>query len=250
MIPRLLAPLLLLATGCGLLPGLDRRDPDATSAPVGPGALNVGIVLVEGFGDSEVTAPLDVFHHASYHVQPGFRVFTVGRSADPVHSFEGLTVLPDFGFDDAPRIDVLVVPGSQHAAAGDLADAELRAFLATRGAGARWIIGLRDGVFLLAGSGLLDGLQCTTFPPDVARLRSTFPRLDVRSDASFVHDGRVVTAVGGALSFDPGLYLVERLYGRPAAQRVGTGLVLLWDPERIRFVVGPRAEVSAQPAPR
>ena len=40
-----------------------------------------------------------------------FNVFTVARSADPLHATGGLRVLPDVDFAGAPTIDLLVVPG-------------------------------------------------------------------------------------------------------------------------------------------
>ena len=52
----------------------------------------------------------------------------------------------------------------------------------------------------------------------------------MRRGVSFVHDGPVLTSVGGARSYDAALYLVDHLYGEEVAKKVGQGLVLPWPP--------------------
>ena len=46
-----------------------------------------------------------------------FTVFTVARSASPVTAVGGLKVVPDYSFEQAPKIDLLVVPGGMGARA-------------------------------------------------------------------------------------------------------------------------------------
>ena len=96
---------------------------------------------------------------------------------------------------------------------------------------------LCDGAFILAKAGLLDDVQCTTFPSDIGRFRETFPQLDVKEGISFVHDGKAITSAGGAKSYDPALYLVEYLYGKRAAEGVAGGLVIDWKLGEIKSVI-------------
>jgi transcriptional regulator GlxA family with amidase domain len=44
-----------------------------------------------------------------------------------------------------------------------------------------------------------------------------------------VHDGKYITSVGGAKSFEAALYLCEYLYGAEIARRLAKGLVIDWD---------------------
>ncbi len=199
--------------------------------------LTVGILIVDGVYNTELTAPMDMFHHTVFHTEPGMRVFTVGRDRSPIWTFEGLSIVPHFGFDDAPPIDVLVVPSAEHSMDSDLQDARLMAWVAETGAHADWVLSLCDGAFVLAAAGLLDGRRSTTFPSDIPRYREMFPELDVVEGVSFVHDGKAITSAGGAKSFDPALYLIELLYGGPAAAGVAGGLVIDWDADAIEHVV-------------
>ena len=64
-----------------------------------------------------------------FHSKPGMDVFTVGRTRGWITSFEGLRVWCDYGLDDAPRIDVLVVPSAEHSMTSDLKDRRLIAWI-------------------------------------------------------------------------------------------------------------------------
>ncbi len=199
--------------------------------------LHVGFVIVDGVYNTELTAPYDMFHHTVFHTQPGMRVFTVAPSLDAVTSFEGLRVLPDYSFASAPRIDVLVVPSAEHSMDTDLEDEALIAFVRERGRAAKHVLSLCDGAFVLARAGLLDGRRSTTFPSDIARMREMFPALTILDGVSFVHDGPVITSVGGAPSFEPALYLCELLYGAQVARGIAGGLVIDWDKDAVEHVV-------------
>ncbi len=209
--------------------------PDEAPAPA-TRPLTVGFVVVDGVYDTELTAPWDIFHHTVFHAEPAMRVLTVAPTRGAVTTFEGLRLLPDHGFDDAPPIDVLVVPSAEHSMDTDLEDERLMAFVRERGEAATVVLSLCDGAFVLAAAGLLDGLRCTTFPGDVDRFREMFPALDVAEGVSFVHDGKAITSAGGARSFDAALYLAERLYGETAAQGLARGMVIDWDLDAIDHV--------------
>ena len=222
--------LALVGTGCAGIGGArSSRAVEAPDVPRPDREWSVGFVLVDGVYNTELTAPLDILHHSVFHADPAMRVFTVAPSLDPVTSFEGLRILPDHTFADAPPIDVLVVPSGEHSMDSDLDDDELIGFVRDRGAAAHYVVSLCDGAFVLAQAGLLDGLEVTTFPSDRDGLAAMFPDLTVAYDVRFVHDGKAITSVGGAPSFEPALYLAELLYGKRAADGMAAGLVIDWD---------------------
>lgn len=214
----------LFGGACRAAPAAETSDPDPLRR-----TLSVGFVIVDGVYNTELTAPLDVFHHTVFHVQPGMEVFTVAPSKTPIRTFEGLRIVPDHAFADAPAIDVLVVPSAEHSMDSDLENEVLITFVRERGLQAAHVLSLCDGAFVLARAGLLDRRACTTFPSDVARLRELFPALRVLEGVSFVHDGPAITSAGGAKSFDAALYLTEILYGAPAARGIARGLCIDWD---------------------
>ncbi len=107
---------------------------DATTRPVSPAEtsdapINVGFLTLDGVYNSELMAPWDIFHHTVFHTTPGMRVFTVGREKGVVTTFEGLRLDVEYALEDAPRIDVLVVPSARHNMGTDLQDDRLIAWV-------------------------------------------------------------------------------------------------------------------------
>ncbi|MEM7373320.1 MAG: DJ-1/PfpI family protein [Bacteroidota bacterium] len=191
---------------------------------------NVGFLIMDGVYNTELTAPMDVFQHTVYHTDPWMRVFTVAKTTEPVTTFEGLHIIPDYGYlDSVPPIDVLVVPSAEGHMSTDLADGEMIRWVLKTGKSARYIMSLCDGAFVLASTTLLNGLASTTFPADIKQYKAMFPHLEVYQDAIFVHDGQAITGAGGARSFEPALYLCELLYGKKVADGIAKGLVIDWD---------------------
>ena len=199
--------------------------------------LNVAFLAINGVYNSELMAPFDIFQHTIFHTNPGMKTFIVSPTKEVITSFEGIRILPDYDFDDVPRIDVLVVPSAEHNMDTDLEDERLISFVREKGQAAQFIMSLCDGAFILAQAGLLDEVKCTTFPSDIDRFEKTFPQLDVYRDISFVHDGKAITSAGGAKSYDPALYLVEYLYGKKSADGVAGGLVIDWDVHQIKSII-------------
>ena len=223
---------LACGTSCEVL---DHRESEEPSTP---GQLQVGLLVVEGVYNTELTAPMDMFQHSIFHTSPGMRVFLVSEELRPVTSFEGLRILPDYDFENCPDIDVLVVPSAEHNMDTDLENEKLIEFVRDRGNKAQWIMSLCDGAFVLAQAGLLDGKAATTFPSDIPAFAERFEStVNVRSGVSFVHDGKAITSVGGAPSFEAALYLCEVLYGAKAARGIAGGLVIDWNLNTIKHEI-------------
>jgi transcriptional regulator GlxA family with amidase domain len=205
--------------------------------------LLVGILALPGVYNTELVAPIDVFDHVRFHSQPrpGMKVVVIAPTKAPIRTFEGVTVTPDYSLEGAPRLDVLVIPSAEGNMGRDLEDAALIAQVKRRVAEVSLVLTLCDGAFVLAATGALDGRQATTFPVDRDAFAKMFPRIDVQRDVSWVWDGKYVTSAGGVQSFDAALAIVEKLYGRTAADGIGTGIVLDWEAERnhVRSLVVP-----------
>ena len=148
---------------------------------------------------------------------------------------------PHYSFPDAPPIDLLVIPSAESNMTTDLEDERLMSWIRERGAKARLLLSLCDGAFLFAGAGLLDGLEATTFPGDQDRFEKAFPKVDLKRKVLWVHDGKAVTSVGGSRSYEPAMYIVEKLYGAQAARNIGHGLVIDWDLASHAHRVGAKA---------
>lgn len=205
-----------------------------------PDRYNVGFLIMDGTYNTELTAPYDIFQHTIFREGiKAMNVFMVADTSEPVTTFEGMRILPDFNYlkDSLPKIDILVVPSAEHHLDSDLENKELIDFVKKVGKEAEFITSHCDGAFVLAKAGLLKDKVSTTFPSDIDKMRAMFPELDIRKDVLFVHDGSTITSAGGAKSFEAALYLCEYLYGAEIARSLAKGLVIDWKLEEVPHIV-------------
>lgn len=209
------------------------QDLDSKTFPtLEPDRYNVAFLIMDGTFNTELTAPFDIFQHTIFRDSiKAMNVFTVANTDQPIVTFEGMRIIPDFNYlkDDLPKIDILVVPSAEHHLDSDLEDEAMINFVKRIGSEAQFITSHCDGAFVLAQAGLLNNSVSTTFPSDIDAMRSRFPNLDIKTDVLFVHDGKYITSAGGAKSFEAALYLCEFLYGKAIAERLAEGLVIDWD---------------------
>jgi transcriptional regulator GlxA family with amidase domain len=223
---RILLPLVL---ACGLVARAEGSRPWARR--------NVAIVVYDGVEILDFAGPMEVFTAAG---NGSFRVYTVAASRAPVLSQGVLTIQPDFSVEDSPAPDILVLPGGQS-----------RGFTRSE-AGMAWVrkvaaknelsMSVCSGAFILAQLGLLDGKVATTHWGAVPRLRSAFPRVQVRTDVRFVDAGRIVTTAGVSAGVDGALHVVRRLLGDDVAWETARYMQYAWEPKESASLTAPAKE--------
>lgn len=200
--------------------------------------LHAGFVCVDKVYNSELMAPYDILQHSYYRDQKNYiRCFIVTPDGKPFVTAEGIRITPDYAFANVPTIDILVIPSTETSMTKDLENTVFMAWLKNAVAKAAHVITLCDGAFPLAATGGLDGRVATTFPADRKKFAARFPQIKVRDDVNFAASGKYITAVGGALSYEPALYLLEKIYSKEHAQRTAGGLVLDWDLRRVPHAI-------------
>jgi len=233
--------LLILLISCGETTGKkDNIFVQKEFPELKEGRYNVAFLIMDGTYNTELTAPFDIFQHTIF--REGIKqmnVFTVANTDDPITTFEGMKIIPDFNYlkDSLPKIDILVVPSAENHLGSDLEDEKMINFVKMVDKDAEFITSHCDGAFVLAKAGVLKGKVSTTFPSDIDLMRETFPDLDIRKEVLFVHDGKYITSAGGAKSFEAALYLCEFLYGKKIAQQLAGGLVIDWDVDDVPHLV-------------
>ncbi|THD66554.1 glutamine amidotransferase [Robertkochia marina] len=223
-----------------LLLACDQQNKQPVNKELNRNAYNVAFLIMDGTFNTELTAPYDIFQHTHYRdsIKP-MNVFTVANTKQPVTTFEGLRILPDYDYtsDTLPAIDILVVPSAEHHLDTDLEDTVMINWVKKTAADAEWVTSHCDGAFVLAHAGLLDTVTSTTFPADIDTYRERFPQLRIADSVLFVHDGKYITSAGGAKSFEAALYLTELLYGKDKAQELADGLVIDWTGSEVPHMI-------------
>ncbi len=195
-------------------------------------------VVTESVFNSELMAPYDVFHHTIFRDDQDYiEPFIVSPDGGPVTTFEGLRVEAHYSYETAPPADILVIPSTDGSMTRDLEDDAYMEYIERTIEDAEWVLTVCDGAFPLAKIGVLNGRQATTFPADREALALLFPEIQVRDDVRLVVDGKYVTSVGGAMSYEPAFWLVDRLWGAERVAANAEGLVWPWDLETLPHIV-------------
>jgi len=204
-----------------------------TSSAAPPARRTVAILIFDDVQIIDFTAPYEVFGGP-------FNVYTVAKSKDPITTTFGMQVIPQYDFKDAPRAQILVLPGGgkhypdntgPYAHGLPFSDHPGTIEWVRAAAGhAEIVMSVCNGAFTLGRAGLLEGLEATTTASLQALLQEASPGTRVRDDRRFVDNGKIITAAGLTSGIDASLHVMERLLGRGTAQQAALGLEYNWDP--------------------
>ena len=212
-------------SGPGICPACGMTLVEAGSAATAPAPdrKKVAVLVFNGCEVIDFTGPYEMFGAA------GCDVYTVGASKEAVTTAMGLGVLPKYSFAEAPQPDVLVIPGGAvRAAAND--SATLR-YIKSVSARTSCTMSVCNGAFILANTGLLDGLSATTTYHNIPKLADQYPKITVVRDRRYVDNGKIVTAAGLSAGIDGALHVIAKLFGTGTAEQVALGEEVDWRPD-------------------
>jgi transcriptional regulator GlxA family with amidase domain len=206
-IPTARSRLLLLLLSCAFSFALSAAA--ATEAQ----PMKVAFVLTEGANVIDMAGPWEVFQDTMVGDRMGFELFTVGESSSPVTMTGGLRAVPQYTFANAPHADIVVI-GAQRGASA------LPEWLRARATDSRVVMSVCTGAFKLADAGLLEGKKATTHHEFWDAFAKKFPNIQLERGSRFVQSDDVLFTAGGLTSgIDLALHIVEKFYGREAADR-------------------------------
>jgi transcriptional regulator GlxA family with amidase domain len=155
-------------------------------------------------------------------IAPEIAICTIGPRAGTIELANGLKVTADFGIDDAPACDLVIVTGGPGWTVQAKTPATLDYIRRVHASGR--IASVCTGGMILAASGVLDDGPATTkrevVPPEKSPLevmRATYPQIDVREAMLVDRGGGLVTGGGVSLCIDTTLYLIAGMLGQHVA---------------------------------
>lgn len=228
------------------------REEEANGMTRSDGWDTVGIFIFPGFEPLDAYGPMELFGSM---IREGLRkvkrIVLVAETAGPVPSCFGPCSIAEYGVDDCPPLDVLVLSGGigtrilmhnnrvlewirKQTSRPDLrhvfsvcTGASQALFVCSRALHRRNDRRLRErnlivhaGSMLLGASGVLDGREATTNKELFSYIRSLFPAVNWHGRARWVRDGKYITASGVTAGMDAALYLLEREFGSAIAEKV------------------------------
>ena len=207
--------------------------------------FNVGFVIFPDLTQLDFTGPQQVLARL-----PQSAMHIVAKSAAPVPSDSGLSLLPTHTFENCPRLDLICVPGGSAGVVQAIGDQETIEFVQRQSSTSKYVTSVCTGAFILGAAGLLMGRRATThwaFTELLPLVGATHEK------ARIVKDGNVITAGGVTSGIDFGLSVVAEIAGETVAQAIQLGIE--YDPnppfdagnpdrafDTVKATVGPRYE--------
>ncbi len=149
--------------------------------PPATGKIIVAFLISEGANVIDIAGPWEVFSDTMlktngkpWHESDGddmvmpFNVYTVSDSLKPVDA-NGLTIVPNYSFDNAPKPQIIVIPAQGGRTAAQ------KAWLLANSADADVTMSVCTGASMLAGYGLLDGQTATTHHAYQQSMQKQYP---------------------------------------------------------------------------
>jgi transcriptional regulator GlxA family with amidase domain len=179
--------------------------------------ITTGILLFDDVEELDFAGPWEILTSAAA-LEKEDRVVTIAEKEGPIRCAKGLRVLPDHTFADAPRLDVVLVPGGQ-GTRREVANPAVIEWLKKVGEGCRFVTSVCTGTLLLHEAGFARGKRVTTHWGFVETLRQRGD-VTVLDDVRFVRDGNLITSAGISAGIDMALYLVGQLHTPELARKV------------------------------
>ena len=188
------------------------------SSPDFGGKTPVAFLMDNGATMIDFAGPWEVFQDDG-----GFYLFAVASTAGEFQTtgnffngrMTGLRFRPDFTLANAPQPKVIVM-GAQM---GSRDPAKI-AWIRKAASNADVVMSVCTGAFLLAETGLLDGLKATTHHDSYDAFARRFPKVSLLRGRRFVDNGKFLTAGGLTSGIDAALHVVERYRGQSATEQV------------------------------
>ena len=187
--------------------------------------VSVCFYVQDGIDLLDFAGPMEVFSTA------GFKVFTVSKTKNNIHTQNSLSVTPEYSLQDAPAADILVISGGN--ISPTLNDPEVIKWIQARQKTSQYTLSVCTGAFILGKANILDGLSATTWYQEINNLAKANPNTKVVGKTRYVDNGNVITTAGVAAGIDGALHLVEKLRDRNYAKGTSHAIEYdKWDPEQ------------------
>lgn len=186
----------------------------------------IGILIFPQVEELDFVGPLEVFGlvnrcREGTSKQSGLEIFLIAPQRGEITCVHGLRVFPGYSLEDAPSLDLLIVPGGPGART-QMQNPAVLDFIRNQAARCELVASVCTGALILAAAGLLKGKRATTHWSAHQAL-AKFDDITVVQER-FVRDGNVVTSAGISAGIDMTLFLVKESFGEELAEDVSKRL--------------------------
>lgn len=186
----------------------------------------VAILIFDGVDLLDWAGPNEVFAYAGI-----YDIYLVAAERREYEGF-GYSVLPDYDYSNAPKPDILVVPGGY--VTDELHNQETLDWIKSVSEESEITLSVCTGALFLAKNGQLEGKRATThwswesWFTAMGEEQGFTPAFGER----FVDNDNLITTAGVSSGIDGTLHLVARQHGLAVAKRTARSMEYNWEPDK------------------
>lgn len=173
--------------------------------------LLIGGIIFPEIDQADFTGPFEVLSSI-----PNSKFLTIAKTLHPVRDIHGLILTPGITFDNAPQLDVLLIPGG-YGINSLMKDPTTLAFIQKQTLHAKLVITVCTGSLLLGATGFLKERHATTHWAAHHLLK---PLGAIPVYERVVHDGNLISAAGVTSGIDAALLAVSLLCDKETAEEI------------------------------
>ncbi|MEW7291925.1 DJ-1/PfpI family protein [Aquimarina sp. 2304DJ70-9] len=180
---------------------------------------NVGILIFDNAEVLDFAGPFEVFSVSSeIHNHELFNVFCVAKNLEPVSAVNGLSVNPQYSFENAPKIDILIIAGGE-GTKKLIQDKDVLSWLKKTHKETELTLSICSGSRLLGVLGELDNKPYCTHHQVYENMKEIVPTGKPQESKRFVNAGKIYTSGGISAGIDLSFHIVNMLHGEKVADR-------------------------------
>jgi len=172
----------------------------------------IGLLMYNGVLQIEVIATSDVFAKPTEDGKQLFNVVSIAETENPITTEEGMRFVPDFTFENCPKLTALFVPSAYDMYA-QVHNEKIVDFIREKNKETKYTVSNCAGAQLIGASGIADGHKIVTWIGGGKQLQMDYPNLQVQNDSliTFVEDGKFSSSNGNLASYISALNLLEKM---------------------------------------
>lgn len=223
----LLAAVALTAAAASPFAASAQSESSKPARPLTPpknGPVRVAVVVGDGSTVIDFAGPWEVFQDV--REGHGFELYMVSDTTKTVDATGDMQIVPRYTYENAPQPHVVFM-GAQ----GEHTPAKI-AWIQKASVKADLVLSNCTGAFLLAQTGLLDGLSATTHHDFYDMFEKRFPKVKLIRGPRYVEYDKIATGGGLTSGIELALRVVERYFGRGSADETAYYMEYSRSPQR------------------
>jgi len=176
----------------------------------------IGILLFDGAEELDFVGPFEVFTMLSEAAKKQGdnaqnNVVLISQTGKDIVGAKGMRIGVDCAIDNAPRLDVLCIPGGKGTRV-EIRNQKLLDWVVQTATQCTWVTSVCTGSFVLAAAGLTENKDITTHWAATEEFYELGLKGNMHKNVRYMVDGNLVTSAGVSAGIDMALWLTGQMH--------------------------------------